>query len=54
MDNSQSKQTPIRIELTTEQKEQIKTASGEDVSTLEFTIQELEQRIAPARSNKGF
>lgn len=37
----------IRIELTAEQKQQIKAASGEDVSVLEFTPQELEQRIAP-------
>jgi hypothetical protein len=53
MDNSQSKQTPIRIELTTEQREHIKTTSGEDVSTLQFTVEELEQRIAP-KSQKGF
>jgi hypothetical protein len=37
----------IRIELTNEQKQQIKAASGEDVTALEFTAQELEQRIAP-------
>lgn len=39
----------IRIELTAEQKQQIKKASGEDVSALEFTPEELEQRIAPMR-----
>jgi hypothetical protein len=37
----------IRVELTTEQKQQIKDASGEEVSVLEFTAQELEERIAP-------
>ena len=37
----------IRIELTNEQKKQIKDASGEDVSVIEFTARELEQRIAP-------
>jgi len=37
----------IRIELTDEQKKQIKEASGEDVSALEFTARELEERIAP-------
>jgi hypothetical protein len=42
-----SKQDRIRIELTEEQKKQIKEASGEDVSAIEFTVQELEQRIAP-------
>ena len=42
------KETPrIRIELTTEQRKQIKEASGEDVTALEFTAQELESRIAP-------
>ena len=37
----------IRIELTDEQRKQIKAASGEDISALEFTQEELEQRIAP-------
>jgi len=39
----------IRIELTVEQKKQIKEASGEDVNAIEFTAQELEDRIAPIR-----
>ena len=43
---SNEKQT-VRIKLTEEQKQQIKDASGEDVSELEFSVQELEQRIAP-------
>jgi len=37
----------IRIELTDEQKQQIKRVSGEVVSALEFSREELEQRIAP-------
>jgi len=37
----------IRIELTAEQKKQIKEASGEDVQAIEPTAQELEDRIAP-------
>lgn len=37
----------IRIELTAEQKKQIKEASGEDVEAIELTAQELEDRIAP-------
>jgi hypothetical protein len=41
------KRGSIRIELTEEQKKQIKAVSGEDVSALEFTPEELEQRIAP-------
>lgn len=39
----------IRIELTAEQKKQIKDASGEDVQAIEFTAQELEDRIAPVQ-----
>ena len=37
----------IRIELTDEQKKAIKDASGQEVSVIEFTAQELEARIAP-------
>ena len=44
---SDDKRKSIRIELTAEQKQQIKVASGEEVSALEFTAEELEQRIAP-------
>ena len=42
-----TKEDRIRIELTDEQKKQIKEASGEDVTAIEFTVQELEQRVAP-------
>lgn len=38
----------IRIELTPEQKQKIKEASGEDVIAIEFTARELEDRIAPS------
>jgi DNA-binding MarR family transcriptional regulator len=44
---SDEKRRSIRIELTAEQKKQIKEASGEEVSSLEFTAEQLEQRIAP-------
>ena len=37
----------IRIELTEDQKQKIKQASGEEISVIEFTMQELEERIAP-------
>jgi uncharacterized small protein (DUF1192 family) len=37
----------IRIELTPEQKKQIKDATGEDLSTVEFSVAELEERVAP-------
>lgn len=41
------KKETIRIELTDEQKKQIKDASGQDVHALEITAQELEERINP-------
>lgn len=44
---SDENRNSIRIELTTEQKRQITEASGVEVSALELTAQELEQRIAP-------
>ena len=37
----------IRIELTDEQKQKIKTASGQDVIALEFTVEKLEERVTP-------
>jgi hypothetical protein len=40
-------QQRIRIELTEEQKRQVKEASGQEVTALEFSAQELEARIAP-------
>ena len=40
----------IRIELTPEQKHQVKEASGKEMAVIEFTINELEQRIAPSKS----
>ena len=38
---------PIRIELSEEQKEQLRKATGKDIDAFEFTLEELEQRIAP-------
>jgi type VI protein secretion system component Hcp len=38
---------PIRIELTTDQQQQIKEFSGQEISALQFEAHELEQRIAP-------
>jgi hypothetical protein len=37
----------IRIELTDEQKEQIKEIVGQEVKALDFSAKELEERIAP-------
>jgi uncharacterized small protein (DUF1192 family) len=44
---TQQQQQRFRIELTEEQKRQVKEASGQDVTALEFSVQELEARIAP-------
>ncbi len=37
----------VRIDLTTEQKEQVKAATEKNVEAIELTVQELEARIAP-------
>jgi hypothetical protein len=37
----------IRIELTDSQKKQIREQLGEEVETVEYTVEELEQRITP-------
>ncbi len=39
----------IRIELTNEQKEELKKVTGKDAEALELTAEELEERIAPFR-----
>jgi hypothetical protein len=46
---SDNKETQIvRIDLTNEQKEQVKAATDQNVQAIELTVQELEARIAPA------
>jgi hypothetical protein len=45
---SDNKETEIvRIDLTDEQKEQVKEATEKTVDAIELTVQELEARIAP-------
>lgn len=45
---SDSKETEIvRIDLTNDQKEQVKAATEKNVEAIELTVQELEARIAP-------
>jgi hypothetical protein len=39
----------ISIKLTAEQKAQIQKATGKNAEALEFEVEELEERIAPAR-----
>ena len=50
MENEQSR---IRIELTDDQTRQIKEASGHSVTALDFSLQELEERIAPTSFSFG-
>ena len=40
-------QKHVRIELTDEQKAQVKAATGKDARAIELNAEELEQRIAP-------
>ena len=45
---SDSKDTEIvRIDLTNDQKEQVKAATDQSADAIELTVQELEARIAP-------
>jgi hypothetical protein len=45
---SDNKETDIvRIDLTNEQKEQVKAVTEKNVDAIELTVQELEARIAP-------
>jgi len=42
-----SDQKHVRLELTDEQKAQVKAATGKDAGAIELNAEELEQRIAP-------
>lgn len=42
---------PFRIELTPEQKAQIRAATGKDAECVELSVEELEERIGPADQN---
>jgi len=43
----------VRITLTPEQRAMVKNATGKDAESLELSVQELEERIAPARLMGG-
>lgn len=43
----EKKNTPIRIDLTEQQKQVIREATGRELDRLEFTAEVLEERIAP-------
>jgi uncharacterized small protein (DUF1192 family) len=38
----------FRIKLTDEQKSQVRNATGKDAEAVELSVEELEERIAPA------
>jgi hypothetical protein len=40
----------VRIELTPQQKDQLKAKTGRDAEAIELTVTELEERIAPGRT----
>ena len=42
-----SEQKHVRLELTEEQKAQVKAATGKDAGAIELNAEELEERIAP-------
>ena len=45
-----NKYDSLQLKLTPEQQKQVHEATGKLTDTLEFSIQELEERIAPTRS----
>jgi uncharacterized small protein (DUF1192 family) len=40
------------MKLTQQQKEEIRKVTGKDAEVLELSVEELEERIAPAMTNK--
>ena len=45
--------SPVRITLTPEQRAMVKQATGKDAESLELSVHELEERIAPAKALGG-
>lgn len=44
-----SEKEQVRITLTPEQRAMVKNATGKDAESLELSVQELEERIAPGK-----
>jgi hypothetical protein len=44
-----SEQKQVRLELTEDQKAQVKAATGKDARAIELNAEELEARIAPVK-----
>jgi hypothetical protein len=47
---SENQKDTVRIELTDEQKKNLREQTGQEAAAIEFTVEELEQRIAPRRA----
>ena len=47
-ENTSSKASFVRLELTSEQQMQVRASIGIEASAIELSAQELEERIAPA------
>ena len=45
----ESSKGQIRIELTPEQQAKVRSATGKDAEAVELSVEELEERIAPAK-----
>ena len=54
MSQQEQQQNRVKIELTPEQRQQIKDACGEEVSGFEFSAEELEDRVAPLMVKMSF
>jgi hypothetical protein len=48
-DTMEDRKNQFRIELTPEQKDQVRHATGKDAEAVELSVEELEERIAPAK-----
>ena len=44
----ESSKPKVRIELTEQQRQKLKEVLGQELEVLEFDVEEMEQRIAPA------
>jgi hypothetical protein len=45
----EDRKNQFRIELTPEQKDQVRHATGKDAEAVELSVEELEERIAPVK-----
>ena len=45
------KQKRVAIQLTEAQKAQVRVATGKDAETVELSVEELEERIAPSKQS---